>query len=40
MQNSDEPEIKQFVQGLPDGPVAFHYPAEQYATDLFKENAT
>lgn len=26
--------IQQFMQGLPDGPVAFHYPAQDYATDL------
>lgn len=39
MQNSDEPNVKQFMQGLPDGPVAFRYPAEDYAMDLFEENA-
>jgi phospholipid/cholesterol/gamma-HCH transport system ATP-binding protein len=27
-------EIQQFTRGLPDGPVAFHYPAPQYAEDL------
>ena len=24
---SSDPYIRQFLQGLPDGPVAFHYPA-------------
>jgi phospholipid/cholesterol/gamma-HCH transport system ATP-binding protein len=26
---------KQFLNGLPDGPVAFHYPARPYAEDMF-----
>lgn len=26
---------KQFLKGLPDGPVHFHYPAPQYQNDLF-----
>ena len=26
--------IRQFMGGLPDGPVPFHYPAEDYAEDL------
>jgi len=26
--------VKQFMQGLPDGPVPFHYPGTQYADDL------
>jgi phospholipid/cholesterol/gamma-HCH transport system ATP-binding protein len=25
---------RQFLDGLPDGPVPFHYPAEDFATDL------
>lgn len=32
--NSDDPRITQFMQGLPDGPVPFHYPAQKYADDL------
>jgi len=28
------PRIKQFVGGLPDGPVPFHYPAADYETQL------
>ena len=30
------PRIQQFIKGLPDGPVPFHYPAEDYREDLFK----
>ena len=32
--NSEEPFVKQFVHGLPDGPVPFHYPSPKYAEDL------
>jgi phospholipid/cholesterol/gamma-HCH transport system ATP-binding protein len=32
--NSDDPYVRQFLQGLPDGPVPFHYPAEDYRHDL------
>lgn len=28
------PRVKQFVEGLPDGPVPFHYPAADYETEL------
>lgn len=28
--------VRQFMQGLPDGPVRFHYPAPDYAQDLFQ----
>ncbi len=28
---------RQFMQGLPDGPVPFHYPAPELADDLFGE---
>ena len=31
---SDEPEVKQFINGLPDGPVKFHYPAPSIGDDL------
>ena len=39
MQDCDEPNVKQFIHGLPDGPVAFHYPARDYATDLFQDKS-
>ncbi len=28
--------VKQFMQGLPDGPVPFHYPAQDYAIELLE----
>jgi phospholipid/cholesterol/gamma-HCH transport system ATP-binding protein len=31
---SDDPMVKQFIQGLPDGPVAYQYPAGAYTEDL------
>lgn len=31
---SDNPMVKQFIQGLPDGPVAYQYPAGAYTGDL------
>lgn len=31
---SDHPEVRQFVGGLPDGPVRFHYPSPPLADDL------
>src|SRR5262245_61518928 len=34
VQASDDPEVRQFIRGEPDGPVRFHYPAPSYAADL------
>ncbi len=31
---SEAPRVRQFLEGLPDGPVPFHYPAQDYAEDL------
>lgn len=31
---SNDPETRQFVRGEPDGPVKFHYPAQDIATDF------
>jgi len=31
---SDEPEVRQFIRGEPDGPVRFHYPAQPLAQEL------
>ena len=31
---SPEPYVNQFVNGKPDGPIPFHYPAPDYAADL------
>ncbi len=32
---SDSEWVQQFFKGLPDGPVHFHYPAREYAEDLY-----
>ncbi len=34
LMTSKAPWVQQFMQGLPDGPVPFHYPAEDYSHDL------
>ncbi len=34
VRGSEQPFVRQFVSGEPDGPVAFHYPAQEYAADL------
>jgi len=31
---SEEPEVRQFIRGEPDGPVRFHYPARPLAEDF------
>jgi phospholipid/cholesterol/gamma-HCH transport system ATP-binding protein len=33
--NSSE-QVQQFVQGLADGPVTFHYPAKDYREELLR----
>jgi len=30
------PRVQQFIQGLPDGPVPFHYPASDYREELLR----
>ncbi|XOV87275.1 MAG: ABC transporter ATP-binding protein [Pseudomonadota bacterium] len=30
------PRVRQFIQGLPDGPVPFHYPAADYKEELLE----
>jgi phospholipid/cholesterol/gamma-HCH transport system ATP-binding protein len=35
--NTDSEWVKQFMQGLPDGPVPFHYPAPDYVEDLMNQ---
>ena len=39
LMNSDNPRIRQFMQGIPDGPVPFHFPAEDYRDDLLGDHA-
>lgn len=34
---SDVPYVRQFVDGEPDGPVPFHYPAASYQSELLAE---
>lgn len=34
IRQSEQPTVKQFINGLPDGPVAYRYPATEYAEDL------
>ena len=36
MRASQLPSVQQFMQGEPDGPVPYHYPAADYAADLFE----
>jgi len=36
MIHSDDHEIRQFVNGLPDGPVPFHYPCKDYVAELME----
>ncbi len=31
---SEDPMVRQFIQGLPDGPVPYQYPAQPYTDDL------
>jgi phospholipid/cholesterol/gamma-HCH transport system ATP-binding protein len=39
LNRSDIPEVRQFMDGLADGPVAFHYPAPDYRAELLDEQA-
>jgi phospholipid/cholesterol/gamma-HCH transport system ATP-binding protein len=34
LQRSELEVVRQFIQGLPDGPVPFHYPAKDYEQEL------
>ncbi len=34
--NSGSEQVRQFMQGKPDGPVPFHFPADDFSADLFK----
>ena len=37
--NSDDPRVRQFMQGQPDGPVPFHYPADNFPDQLLNPEA-
>lgn len=39
LEATEQAEVRQFVAGLPDGPVPFHYPAPDYQAELFGEQA-
>jgi len=39
MLESDVADVKQFMNGLPDGPVRYHYPAPDYADDFMEGSA-
>jgi phospholipid/cholesterol/gamma-HCH transport system ATP-binding protein len=36
LKQNGSPLVKQFLHGLPDGPVPFHYPAGDYQTELLQ----
>ena len=38
LKSNESPRIHQFINGIPDGPVPFHYPATDYAEELLTEN--
>jgi len=38
LRNNDDVRVKQFLDGLADGPVPFHYPADDYKMDLSRGN--
>lgn len=38
LRKSDSALVNQFVNGLPDGPVPFHYPARDYVDDLLGDD--
>jgi phospholipid/cholesterol/gamma-HCH transport system ATP-binding protein len=39
VQKSDSEHVRQFMDGLPDGPVPYQYPADDYIEDLMKSVA-
>ena len=39
LMGSDDPEVRQFVRGEPDGPIKFHYPAPPVAEDFGLERS-
>jgi len=39
LRNSNSLQVKQFMEGLPDGPVPFHYPCIDYSKDLLGREA-
>ncbi len=39
IRNSQRDDVRQFLQGQADGPVPFHYPADDYLTDLIRTDS-
>ncbi|WP_412502789.1 phospholipid ABC transporter ATP-binding protein MlaF [Shewanella chilikensis] len=37
LKRADNPQLRQFIDGMPDGPVPFHYPAQDYQKELLGE---
>tara|TARA_R110002111_G_scaffold181402_4_gene246928 strand:- start:427 stop:1230 length:804 start_codon:yes stop_codon:yes gene_type:complete len=37
--NEESPRIQQFIKGMPDGPVPFHYPARDFKEELLEGSA-
>ncbi|MET0291664.1 MAG: ABC transporter ATP-binding protein [Steroidobacteraceae bacterium] len=38
LRDATQPAVRQFMEGTPDGPVPFHYPASDYAAELLQES--
>ncbi len=38
LRKDQSPRVRQFMDGLPDGPVPFHYPTTDYAEEMLTEN--
>jgi phospholipid/cholesterol/gamma-HCH transport system ATP-binding protein len=38
IRESQHPWVQQFLKGLPDGPVAFHYKAPDFKSELLGDN--
>ena len=38
LKQNEAAQVTQFLRGLPDGPVPFHYPAENFERDLLESN--
>ncbi|WP_417763536.1 phospholipid ABC transporter ATP-binding protein MlaF [Shewanella sp.] len=39
LRQSDNPQLRQFIDGEPDGPVPFHFPAAEYKKELLGEHS-
>lgn len=37
LRQANNPQLRQFIDGMPDGPVPFHYPAQDYQKELLGE---